>query len=99
VTARSQHSDRPLALANQQFETERVVVTEWRFPPGGHTGWHVHAYDYVVVPMTTGQLLLDTKDGPRPSQLVAYSRGQGVEHDVINDNSFEFVFIVIEIKP
>jgi hypothetical protein len=28
----------------------------------------------------------------------AYSRQAGVEHDVINDNPYEFVFIEIEAK-
>lgn len=95
------NESRPAAVATVQYETERVVVTEWRFPPGGHTGWHVHAYDYVVVPMTTGRLTLHTKDGIIASDLTAgqsYGRGKGVEHDVINDNPFEFVFVEIELK-
>ncbi|MCC6936461.1 MAG: hypothetical protein IT333_08105, partial [Thermomicrobiales bacterium] len=69
---------------------------------GAHTGWHKHEYDYVVVPMTTGQLLLETPDGQITADLVAgqsYSRGKGVEHDVINGNDTEFVFVEIEIKP
>jgi beta-alanine degradation protein BauB len=96
------HVDRPLATATRQLETARVVVTEWRFPPGAHTGWHRHAYDYVVVPMTTGELVLESGDGPHRAQLVAgqsYGRERGVEHDVVNDNAFEFAFIEIEMKP
>jgi quercetin dioxygenase-like cupin family protein len=95
------HANRPLAVATRQVENERVIVTEWRFAPGAHTGWHVHAYDYVVVPLTTGRLLLDTPDGPAAAELVAgrsYARPQGVEHDVINDNPFEFAFVEIEVK-
>jgi beta-alanine degradation protein BauB len=95
------HADRPLAVPTRQLETERAIVTEWRFPPGGHTGWHRHEYDYMVVPITTGRLLLDTPDGPVESELVtgqSYGRGKGVEHDVINDNPHEFVFIEIELK-
>jgi quercetin dioxygenase-like cupin family protein len=83
-------------------DNERAIVTEWRFAPGAHTGWHRHAYDYVVVPLTTGRLLLDTPDGPSAAELVAgqsYARSAGVEHDVINDNPYEFAFIEIEIKP
>ena len=52
--------------------------------------------------MTSGQLLIDTGGDPLHSQLVtgqAYGRDRGAEHDVINDNPFEFVFIEIEIKP
>ena len=47
---------RPLAKPTVQVENDRVIVTEWRFPPGGHTGWHKHMHDYVVVPVTTGEL-------------------------------------------
>lgn len=95
------HDWRPLAVPTVQVENERFIVTEWRFAPGAHTGWHRHAHDYVVVPMTTGPLLLDTADGSRSSDLVAgvaYSRQAGVAHDVINDGEREFVFIEIEAK-
>jgi hypothetical protein len=30
---------------------------------------------------------------------VSYSRAVGVEHDVINPNPHEYVFIEIELKP
>jgi quercetin dioxygenase-like cupin family protein len=95
------HDQRPLAVPTIQVENERFTVTEWRFAPGAHTGWHRHAHDYVIVPMTTGALLLETPDGPATGSLtagLAYSRGAGVEHDVINDNDREFVFIEIEAK-
>lgn len=95
-------NDRPLATSTRQIETERVIVTEWRFPPGGHTGWHRHEFDYVVVPITSGPLRLDTLDGPTASELTtgqSYNRSKGAEHDVINENDFEFVFIEIELKP
>jgi beta-alanine degradation protein BauB len=96
------HVDRPLAVPTQQSNNERAIVTEWRFAPGAHTGWHRHEYDYIVVPITTGRLLLETPDGEVHAELVAgqsYGRGVGVEHDVININTYEFVFIEIEIKP
>jgi hypothetical protein len=52
--------------------------------------------------MTTGRLLLEESGGTsRHAQLtagVSYSRETGVEHDVINDNDTEFVFIEIELK-
>ena len=92
---------RPLALPTRQVENDRFIVTEWRFAPGGHTGWHRHAFDYVVVPMTTGRLTIETASGTTPAQLVAgnaYARQAGVEHDVINDNPHEFVFVEIEVK-
>ena len=92
---------RPLAIPTTQVENDRFIVTEWRFSPGAHTGWHRHTFDYVVVPMTTGLLTLETASGPATAELVAgraYARQAGVEHDVINDNPHEFVFIEIEAK-
>ena len=88
------------AVANVQIENERVRVTEWRFAPGAESGHHVHAYDYVVVPLTTGLLLLDESGGRREARLtsgVAYARQKGIEHNVTNANDFEFRFLEIEI--
>jgi quercetin dioxygenase-like cupin family protein len=93
---------RPAAIPTVQIDNARLRVTEWRFAPGAATGWHRHAHDYVVVPITTGQLLLEEPGGAsRHADLIAgvsYSRETGVEHDVINDNDTEFVFIEIELK-
>src|SRR5215217_5905393 len=86
---------RPLAVPTRQVENDHFIVTEWRFAPGAHTGWHRHAFDYVVVPMTTGWLTLETSSGNATAELMtgrAYARLAGVEHDVINDNPDEFVF-------
>jgi beta-alanine degradation protein BauB len=91
---------RPLATPTRQVHDGRVTVTEWRFAPGAHTGWHRHAWHYVVVPLSTGRLTIDSGDGLSHADLVAgqsYARAAGVEHDVINDNPFEFVFVEIEI--
>jgi quercetin dioxygenase-like cupin family protein len=93
---------RPAATPTQFIDNERVRVTEWRFAPGAATGWHRHEYDYVVVPITTGKLKLETKDGEIVADLVTgvpYFRKAGIEHDVINANDFEFAFIETEIKP
>jgi len=93
---------RPAAVPTVQIDNDRVRVVEWRFAPGAATGWHTHGYDYVVVPMTTGRLLLEEPGGvSRHAQLTAgisYTRAAGVEHDVINDNDGEFVFVEIEMK-
>jgi beta-alanine degradation protein BauB len=89
------------ATATVQIDNERVSVTEWKFAPGAETGWHRHQHDYVVVPQTTGKLLLKAKDGDSIAELTAgksYFRKTGVEHNVINASEGEFVFIEIEIK-
>jgi quercetin dioxygenase-like cupin family protein len=97
----SDEVQRPLAIATRQVENPRFIVTEWRFAPGAHTGWHRHAYDYVVVPLSTGRLRLVTAQGSVETDLVAgrsYAREAGIEHDVINDSDREFVFVEIEAK-
>lgn len=89
------------AVPTVQIDNERVIVTEWRFPAGAETGYHVHAHDYVVVPMTTGVLRLVEPDGTREVELkagVSYARPAGVAHNVVNVNAGEFSFIEIELK-
>ena len=92
--------ERPKAVPTEMIWNQRAIVTEWRFAPGAETGWHRHAYDYVVVPMTTGKLLLEEKTGNRYAELhlgQPYAREVGVEHNVVNANETEFVFIEIEL--
>lgn len=93
--------DTPKAKPTVTIDNDSVLVTEWRFAPGAETGWHRHTYDYVVVPQTSGRLLLQSGDGERESELCAgrpYYREAGVEHNVTNVNEHEFVFIEIELK-
>ena len=92
--------DRPKAVPEVQVKNDRVIVTEWRFPPGAETGWHTHGYDYVVVPMCSGKLLLETKEGDVEAVLEAgksYYRSEGVEHSVVNANDYEFTFVETEV--
>ena len=94
-------NQRPKAVPTVQVDNDRVIVTEWRFPPGAETGWHRHGFDYVVVPQTSGTLLLETSDGDHMAELtsgVAYYRGEGVEHNVVNANDYEFVFVETELR-
>ncbi len=69
------------AAATRQVDDERVRVTEWRFPPGAHTGWHRHEYDYVVVPVTDGELRIVDALGEHRAELKlgqAYARRAGL---------------------
>jgi len=89
------------AVPTIQLDTPEVRVTEWRLPPDTATGHHRHAYDYVVVPMTNGELTLLTGAGRGTGTLTAgqsYFRKAGVEHDVRNETAREIVFVEIEIK-
>ena len=72
------------ATAQVQIENEWAKVTEWRFAPGAETGYHVHQYDYIVVPLTSGLLHLEDSMGSRDVMLtsgVSYAREKGVSHN------------------
>eukprot|EP01037_Dinobryon_pediforme_P017994 gene17994-18230_t len=75
---------------------------EWRFAPGAATGWHRHSFDYAVVPLMDGKLGLELPGGEWKEadckRGVPYNRLEGVEHDVININDFEYAFIEVELK-
>lgn len=90
------------AKPTQYIDNPRARVIEWRFGPGASTGWHRHEFDYVIVPLATGRLkLLDADGNETIAELevgVPYFREAGVEHDVINDNAYEFAFMEVEIK-
>ncbi len=92
---------RTRAVATVEVDNDFARVTRWSFAPGAETGWHVHAMDYVVVPLTNGRLRLETPDGDHHADLVegrAYARKAGVEHNVVNANDHDFVFVEVEIR-
>jgi quercetin dioxygenase-like cupin family protein len=94
-------NQRPKANARLIQENERIIITEWRLEPGSETGWHRHAYDYVVVCLTSGQLLAETAEGSLVTELrlgQTYSRPVGVEHNIVNPGAREFAFIEVELK-
>ena len=94
-------ADRAKATSRLLQETERVIVTEWRFAPGAETGWHRHAHDYVVVCLTAGTLLAESAAGNVETELEfgqSYARPVGVEHNIVNSGSKEFAFVEIELK-
>lgn len=92
---------RSAAIAEQQLDDGVVRVTRWTFPPGSETGPHVHQYDYVVVPVTNGDLTIETSDGESsvvPIELgVSYQRGKGVAHNVANDGQATVAFVEVEL--
>jgi quercetin dioxygenase-like cupin family protein len=85
-----------------QIDNARTRVTEWRFAPGAATGFHIHEFDYVIMPQTTGRLkIIDAHGATTLAELtngVPYYRDAGVAHDVINANDHEFVFTELEFK-
>jgi quercetin dioxygenase-like cupin family protein len=92
---------RPRAVPTVQVDNDRVRVTEWRFAPGAATGQHRHEFDYVVVPLTAGSLVLHEDGAERTAGIEngrAYFRTAGVEHDVVNGSPTEVAFVEVEIK-
>lgn len=90
------------ATATVLIDNDRTRVTEWRFAGrGDNTGWHRHAYDYIVIPMQDGALDILGPDGNTTrSELrkgVPYFRQAGVEHDVLSGNDAPFAFVEVEL--
>src|SRR3954468_24249183 len=101
------------AKSDVQVDTSEVRVTEWRLGPARAPGWrrapasatshHTHEMDYVIVPVTSGEMTIVAPNGERTkAQLGAgksYFRKAGVEHDVLNETAAEIVFLEVELKP
>ena len=51
------------AKSEVQVDTPEVRVTEWRLAPGSATGHHVHQMDYVIVPVTSGEMTIVAPNG------------------------------------
>ncbi|MEA2420096.1 MAG: beta-alanine degradation protein BauB [Thermoleophilaceae bacterium] len=91
------------AQATTAVDDERVRVTTWTFgADGDNTGWHVHEYDYVIVPVTGGTFAVTSADGETrelsQSAGSPYLGGAGTEHDVVNASGAPAVFVEIELK-
>ena len=92
---------RPAAVPTVLIDDERVRVTRFDFAPGAETGWHVHAHDYVVTPVTPCEMLLEEPGGERRVAVeagAAYRRDAGVEHNVVNAGATPMAFVEVELK-
>jgi hypothetical protein len=91
------------AQANTVVDDERVRITTWTFGADGDaTGWHVHEYDYIVVPVTGGTFAITASDG-RTRELIQeagspYVGSAGTEHDVAIVGGEPATFVEIELK-
>lgn len=97
----SSASPRPQAVATVQVDDARVRVIRYDFAPGAETGHHRHGYDYVIVPITDGELLIEHAGGETRATLTAggsYRRNLGVEHNVINAGDRPLSFVEVELK-
>lgn len=89
------------AVSEVQLHNESFRVMKWTIAPGATIPMHVHEYEYVVIPLTTGPMVVRNADGSViHADLVAgvsYTRPAGSEHSVSNEQSDEsVVFIEVE---
>lgn len=93
---------RPAAHAVAVIDDARVRVTRFDFAPGGETGWHRHAMDYVITALTDCHMALEDAKGETRHLTVpqgtTYRRDAGVEHNVINAGDAPMSFVEIELK-
>jgi quercetin dioxygenase-like cupin family protein len=93
--------EREKAVFSVQLDNDRTIVRQWIFAPGSETGWHIHDYDFIVVPQTKGKLLLATKAGESSRELKpgnSYFRNAGTEHNAINVGEKDIILLEIELK-
>lgn len=89
------------AISTVQLDNDTVRITKWDFPPGTQTGTHRHEYDYVVVPVSTGTLSVQTESGTTDNLLTpgaSYTRAAQTTHNVVNKSDQECSFVEIELK-
>ena len=79
-----------------------VRATAWRPTTGSTTGHHIHEMDYVIVPVTSGEMTIVVPGGERSKAPLAvgksYFRKAGVEHDMLDATATDVVFPEIELK-
>ena len=92
---------RPKAVATRLQETDRVIVTEWRFAVGAETGW---APPRVRLRrrLPHGRQAPGRDDGggcrDAPARGAGVARPVGVEHNIVNTSEGEFAFVEVELK-
>ena len=90
------------AEATVLIDDARTRVTRFHFEPGAETGWHRHAFDYVITALTECDMALEEPGGATRRVKVApgeaYRRDAGVEHNVINAGEAPMAFVEVELK-
>jgi beta-alanine degradation protein BauB len=78
-----------------QVETAEVRVTSGGWRRGRAIGHHFHKMNYVMVPATSGELIIVAPNGGTAEGL----RKAGGEHEMLNESPGEIVFLEVELKP
>ena len=88
------------ATLEHLFTDERVRVTRWTFQTGQATGMHVHEVDYIAIPITGGEFVVEMGDGStiEMTQIAGspYARQAGVHHNVQFVGSGTAQFVEVE---
>ncbi|HEU0195019.1 MAG TPA: cupin domain-containing protein [Gaiellales bacterium] len=83
-------------------DDDRVRVSTLTFADGAETGYHRHAYDYLVVPVTGGTFRVEEADGSTRelTQMPGepYQGPAGTEHNVVNVSGTTVSFVEVEFK-
>jgi quercetin dioxygenase-like cupin family protein len=83
-------------------EDERSRIIMYTIRPGEQTGWHTHAFDYVVVRLSDGTLTSNFADGTKKdfeykaSTTARYEAP--VTHNAVNTGTTDIVGYEIEFK-
>jgi quercetin dioxygenase-like cupin family protein len=93
----------PDAIATQFADDNSTRVTQWSFAAAGDaTGAHVHEFDYIVVPVTGGQLTVVADDGTEKAMVqvagMPYQGVAGTSHNVVSATDQPIVFVEVELK-
>ena len=86
------------------FENDQVRVWDFVVEPGQSKGWHKHELPYVIIPMTDGDIELEsalTGAIERPKGTIGQPiwREAGEVHDLRNVGTASYRNILIELKP
>ena len=92
------------AKSDVQVDTPEVRVTEWRLAPGSATGHHIHEMDYVIVPVTAGEMTIvaperGTLQGAARRSANPTSAKPGWNTTCSTRPPSEIVFLEVELKP
>jgi quercetin dioxygenase-like cupin family protein len=91
------------AQSTTHIDHDGARVTQWSFETAGlATGVHTHDLDYIIVPVTGGELDVVADDGTttRMTQVagVAYSGDAGTRHNVVSAGADPIMFVEVELK-
>jgi len=89
------------AQPNTLIDNEKVNVALWQMAPETNIGDHTHASDYLVIPLSAGDLTIAAGGDDIIFPLVVgttFYGNQGDSHDVLNKGTEEVRFLEIHLK-